>query len=116
MMCTAAVCSVSSSTHMAEFDGEEESPFTYRRTPFCHSTPSSRKWRPVGYSNEVANLFLQLSPLSDSLNRLPSMLTTPLSPSNILNSSLPVFDLISNLPIELSLFIFSYLSPEELCL
>lgn len=103
MMCTAAVCQLGPSTHFKRYEEGEELALNCE-TPYPANSAKGQ-WRSFT-SSDIATFMLRFSPASDSLSRF-------LSPPA--NNSQP-FDVLSSLPVEISLFILSFLPPQDLCL
>lgn len=113
-MCTAAVCTPTGTSphHLLGFHQEEESPNHY-------SPSSEEKWSSSGRRSSTKGLALWLaSPMADVIY---SATTTSNSPKfSLLHSpSSPPrqakVDIVSKLPIELSLSILQLLSDQDLC-
>lgn len=112
MMCTAAVCSISTQTTLVGFD-DEESPLSHKGKIL---TPSRRKWRTTNSSDELAALMFQLSPLNETLTRVSrTHLTQNKSIYDLKSHLTTTFDVVSSLPLEVSLRILGYLDSQDLC-
>ena len=106
MMCTAAVYPLAPPSHVkvfvnegASYGSHGDSPRSERRSP---TDTAAIKWRPVLKTNDIASLVFRFSPTSPDL--YPSAKSAPAQS-----------DIISALPLEVSLLIFSLLTPQDLC-
>jgi hypothetical protein len=107
-MCTATVSPLPHQTNIKTY--EQDNMVGYTESPYSEIAFSinARKWRTSFNPNDFAS-FIALSPQYGSFHRL---LATQGFNDYIPNQSV---DVISRLPVEISLLILSYLSPQNLC-